>query len=104
MFNPFSLDGKTILVTGASSGIGRGIAVTCSKMGATVIVNGRNTSKLNETLSLMEGENNSLAVGDLTDSQALARVVGLLPKLDGVVHCAGWPAYSMQAVIRTTSR
>lgn len=33
MYNPFSLDGKTILITGASSGIGRGIAVECSKMG-----------------------------------------------------------------------
>ena len=42
-FNPFSLEGKTIFVTGASSGIGRGIAVTCCKMGATVIINGRNT-------------------------------------------------------------
>ena len=49
-FNPFSLNGKTILVTGASSGIGRGIAITCSKMGAKVIINGRNEKKLNETL------------------------------------------------------
>ena len=49
-FNPFTLEGKTILVTGASSGIGRGIAIACSKMGATVIVNGRNESRLNETL------------------------------------------------------
>ena len=40
-FNPFTLEGKTILVTGASSGIGRGIAIACSKMGATVIINGR---------------------------------------------------------------
>lgn len=88
-FNPFSLEGKTILVTGASSGIGRGIAVTCSKMGATVIINGRNIERLQESLSQMEGENKSLAVGDLTDSQALSALVGALPKLDGVVHCAG---------------
>lgn len=88
-FNPFSLHGKIILVTGASSGIGRGIAVTCSKMGATVIVNGRNTSKLRETLVLLEGENNGMAVGDLTDSQSLSALVESLPKLDGVVHCAG---------------
>ena len=53
-FNPFSLEGKVILVTGASSGIGRGIAITCSKMGATVIINGRNIAKLQETRSLME--------------------------------------------------
>ena len=67
-FNPFSLEGKTILVTGASSGIGRGIAVTCSKMGATVIVNGRNKVRLQETLSQMEGEGHVVAVGDLTDA------------------------------------
>ena len=89
MFNPFSLEGKTIMVTGASSGIGRGIAVTCSKMGASVIINGRNTVKLSETLSIMEGEGNAVVAGDLTDSQMLATIVKTLPKLDGVVHCAG---------------
>ena len=52
-FNPFSLSGKTILVTGASSGIGRGIAISCSMMGARVIINGRNTQKLHDTLSHM---------------------------------------------------
>ena len=70
-FNPFSLEGKTILVTGASSGIGRGIAVTCSKMGASVIINGRNMVKLSETLSMMEGEGNIVVDGDLTDLQML---------------------------------
>lgn len=88
-FNPFSLEGKTIMVTGASSGIGRGIAVTCSKMGASVIINGRNGVKLSETLSMMEGEGNVVVAGDLTDSQMLATIVKSLPKLDGVVHCAG---------------
>lgn len=88
-FNPFSLEGKTILVTGASSGIGRGIAVTCSKMGASLIINGRNKTKLNETLSMMGGVENSMIAGDLTDSQMLSTIVGSLPKLDGVVHCAG---------------
>ena len=88
-FNPFSLEGKTILVTGASSGIGRGIAVTCSKMGATMIINGRNKERLHETLSLMEGENHLVAVCDLTMSTSLIEMVGNLPKLDGVVQCAG---------------
>lgn len=88
-FNPFSLGGKTILVTGASSGIGRGIAITCSKMGAGIIINGRNQAKLEETLSQMEGVGHSLAVGDLTDSESLMPLVEGLPKLDGVVHCAG---------------
>ena len=49
-FNPFSLSGKTILVTGASSGIGQAIAVSISKMGATVVINGRNVAKLEKTL------------------------------------------------------
>lgn len=88
-FNPFSLDGKTILVTGASSGIGRGIAVTCSKMGAKVIINGRNVAKLQETIGLMEAEVNQMIAGDLTDETALQELVLSLPKLDGVVHCAG---------------
>ena len=88
-FNPFSLEGKKIFVTGASSGIGRGIAVTCSKMGATVIINGRNTVKLNETLAMMEGEGNIVVAGDLTDQPMLSTIVESLPKLDGVVHCAG---------------
>ena len=88
-FNPFSLNGKTILVTGGSSGIGRGIAITCSKMGAKVIVNGRNEDRLNETLLQMDGGNHIAAIGDLTDVFTLHSIVEELPKLDGVVHCAG---------------
>jgi NAD(P)-dependent dehydrogenase (short-subunit alcohol dehydrogenase family) len=89
IFNPFSLVGKTILVTGASSGIGRGIAIACSKMGANVVINGRNEDRLNETFSLMEGYNNVVMVGDLTDSSSLMSLVENLPRLDGIVHCAG---------------
>lgn len=88
-FNPFSLEGKIILVTGASSGIGRGVAITCSKMGAKVIINGRNVSKLQETLSLMEIGGSEMIPGDLKDENALSSLVASLPKLDGVVHCAG---------------
>lgn len=88
-FNPFSLEGKTILVTGASSGIGRGIAIACSKMGASVIVNGRNEERLNETLLQMSGENNQKAVTDLSNLGNVSSMVSALPKLDGVVHCAG---------------
>ena len=88
-FNPFSLTGKTILVTGASSGIGRGIAVTCSKMGANIVLGGRNETRLNETLSEMEGDGHILAVADLTKKEELEKMVDTLPKLDGIVHCAG---------------
>lgn len=87
--NPFSLEGKTVLVTGASSGIGRGIAVACSKQGATVIVNGRDKQRLDETISLMEGNSHIIKVCDLTETDNLCELVNSLPKLDGVVHCAG---------------
>lgn len=88
-FNPFSLEGKTIMVTGASSGIGRGIAITCSKMGAKVIINGRNIAKLQETGTLMEKDSAIIMVGDLRDANALSSLVNALPRLDGLVHCAG---------------
>lgn len=88
-FNPFSLKGKTILVTGASSGIGRGIAVSCSKMGGRVIISGRNKSKLEKTLSMMEGAENQILIGDLTNTEEIIRLVEQLPKLDGIVYCAG---------------
>ena len=88
-FNPFSLEGKTILVTGASSGIGRGIAVTCSKMGATVILNGRNQLKLSSTLAQMEAGEHKYFSADLTNTESMSRMVSELPALDGVVHCAG---------------
>lgn len=88
-FNPFTLEGKTILVTGASSGIGRGIAIACSKMGASVIVNGRNEQRLSETMSEMEGDDNLSLAADLSDNVELAEMVAKLPKLDGIVHCAG---------------
>lgn len=89
VFNPFSLESKTILVTGASSGIGRGIAITCSKMGASVMINGRSMAKLKETFSLMEGDRNTIVAGDLTDKASLMEIVGKLSKLDGIVHCVG---------------
>lgn len=88
-YNPFTLEGKTILVTGASSGIGRGVAIACSKMGAMVVLNGRNQQKLNETFSYLAGEGHKVLTADLTDDDAVARMIGEIPKLDGVVHCAG---------------
>ena len=89
VFNPFTLEGKTVLVTGASSGIGRGIVIACSKMGAKVIANGRNEEKLTETKSLCDPERCETMIGDLTDFAKMAELVSEMPKLDGVVHCAG---------------
>ena len=89
MENPFSLKGKTILVTGASSGIGCGIAIACSRMGATIIANGRNEARLHNTLSQLEGDGHSVSVADLSNPSHLNAMVSSLPKLDGIVHCAG---------------
>jgi len=88
-FNPFSLKGKVVLVTGASSGIGRAIAIACSRMGATVFANGRNMQKLEATLSDMDGDNHVLLPFDLTKEKDIKTLVAQLPKVDGVVHCAG---------------
>lgn len=85
----FSLKGKTILVTGASSGIGKSIAIVCSQMGAQLIITGRNETRLNETFSMLEGENHTLICADLTNSDELNKLVESLPKLDGVVNNAG---------------
>ena len=57
MNRAFSLEGKTVFVTGASSGIGRGIAVGCARAGAKLILNGRDRDRLKETLSILDGKN-----------------------------------------------
>lgn len=50
MYNPYSLEGKTILITGASSGIGRATAIECSKLGACVILVARNEERLKSVM------------------------------------------------------
>lgn len=89
MYNPFSLENKRILVTGASSGIGRAIAIECAKMGAEVILTGRNQARLEETLSQLPAANHQFFSLDLTDMADLANFVEELPKLDGFVSSAG---------------
>ena len=89
MYNPFSLAGKTILVTGASSGIGRAIAIECSRMGAAVILTARNEKRLGETLSQMEGSDHSIVSADLNNKEERKLLVDKSPVLDGLVNCAG---------------
>lgn len=89
MNNPFSLEGKDILVTGASSGIGRGIAIACAQMGAKVVAIGRNLQRLQETKALMAPNDHTLAVCDITNKEELESVVADFPRFDGIVHCAG---------------
>lgn len=89
MYNPFSLKGKTILVTGASSGIGKATAIECSKLSANVVITGRNKQRLQETLDMMEGEHNIMIVADLTDEGSLISLIEQCPTLDGLVNNAG---------------
>lgn len=89
MSNPFSLAGKTILITGASSGIGRATAIECSKLGARLILAGRNEQRLDEVFSLLEGEGHEQKKLDLRDSSALEEFVSTLPEIDGCVNNAG---------------
>ena len=87
--NPFSLEGKTILITGASSGIGQGCALMAAQMGAKVIVCGRNEERLKETISQMQGEGHSTFAGELTDQSVIEKLVAEIPSLNGVVFSAG---------------
>lgn len=91
MYNPFSLEGKTVLVTGASSGIGRGIAVECSKMGAKVVINGRNKERLQKTFDQLEGEGHIQIVADLSKQEDIERLANEAPELNGFVNSAGIP-------------
>jgi NAD(P)-dependent dehydrogenase (short-subunit alcohol dehydrogenase family) len=88
-YNPFSLKNKTILVTGASSGIGRAIAVECSRMDATVILTARNKIRLRETLEMMNGSDHSIIVADLVKPEDRTLLAEKLPTIDGLVNCAG---------------
>ena len=92
MYNPFTLEGKTVLVTGAGGGIGRATAIACSKMGATLVVTDINAETLAETLSLLETEGSRshlMFTADLTNDDALDKMVAELPQLDGIVCNAG---------------
>jgi len=89
MYNPFSLQGKTILITGASSGIGRATAIECSKMGATLVITGRNKERLQETFMQLEGEGHQQIIGDLTTEETIKEIATFCPVLQGVLFCAG---------------
>jgi NAD(P)-dependent dehydrogenase (short-subunit alcohol dehydrogenase family) len=88
-FNPFSLEGRRILVTGASSGIGRQVAISCAQMGASVVLTGRNAVRLEETRAQLVGDAHRLITADLAEADAVDRVVASVGELNGVVHSAG---------------
>ncbi|MBO4754633.1 MAG: SDR family oxidoreductase [Bacteroidales bacterium] len=88
-YNPFSLENKTILVTGASSGIGRATAIECSKLGDRVVITGRNEERLAETFGQLEGEGHMQIVADLTKQEDIDNLIAQTPMLNGLVNNAG---------------
>lgn len=88
-YNPFSLEGKTVLVTGASSGIGQATAIECAKMGAKVVITGRNVERLQETFGQLEGEGHLQIAADLNSEDEIAQLVEQCPVLNGLVNNAG---------------
>jgi NAD(P)-dependent dehydrogenase (short-subunit alcohol dehydrogenase family) len=89
MYNPYSLEGKTVLVTGASSCIGRATAIECSKLGAKVVITARHEERLKETLSALEGDGHQLILCEMTSDDDLTTLVETVPVLDGLVCNAG---------------
>ena len=87
--NEFSLNGKKILVTGASSGIGKQAAILASNNGAELFITGRDKARLEETFALLGPGDHSMHLADLTVAEEMDALVAILPKLDGIVHCAG---------------
>lgn len=91
-YNPYSLTGKTVLITGASSGIGRATAIECSKLGASLVLTARNEQRLKETLAELdttEGQQHRYIVADITTDDGLALLIEEMPQLDGVLSNAG---------------
>lgn len=87
--NLFNLKGKRVLVTGASSGIGRACAIVASQLGATVVLTGRREDALQETIILCEGNGHLAVAGDITSAEFVAELVEKSGKLDGLIHAAG---------------
>lgn len=92
MTNPFSLIGKTILVTGASSGIGRQVAISCSQQGASVVITGRNSERLGQSMHELDksmSQQHQMIVADLNSDEGIEKLSTQTVLLDGAVFCSG---------------
>ncbi|GAB7564151.1 SDR family oxidoreductase [Methylobacillus methanolivorans] len=89
MQDPFSLTGKRVLVTGASSGIGKQIAITCSQMGAELVITGRNQDRLQATAASLHGEGHTVLPADLSQQEDIDMLAQQAGVLNGLVHAAG---------------
>lgn len=92
-YNPFEIRNKVILITGATSGIGKSCAIECSKMGAKLILIGRNKEKLKNLENELEGKENVFISQDLTEYSEIESVINIaveqLGKINGFIHSAG---------------
>lgn len=88
-YNPFSLEGKIILITGASSGIGQTTAIECSKLGAKCVITGRNQERLQQTFDQLEGGGHVQIVADLNVEDDIEKLVTECPEINGLVNNAG---------------
>lgn len=88
-YNPFSLEGKKIFITGASSGIGKATAIECARLGATLIITGRNETRLSETLNSLEGDGHKMIIADLTKAEDIERLINNTEPVDGLVLSSG---------------
>ena len=89
MYNPFSLEGKTILVTGVASGMGKATAIACAKMGATIIGADFNADGMADTMSQLEGNGHQSYPINLADENSWGSLLESTPALDGIANCAG---------------
>lgn len=87
--HPFSLIDKTVLITGASSGIGRATAIMVAQMGGKIVATARNENRLQETIEQLTGQGHTSIIADLTKEKDRFFLTKKLPPLDGIVHCAG---------------
>jgi NAD(P)-dependent dehydrogenase (short-subunit alcohol dehydrogenase family) len=104
--HPFQLHGKTVLVTGASSGIGRAVAVECARAGARLVISGRSQERLDETMAMMKAVSNVdhvARIADVTDAAQLAQLVQAAGEVDGVVHAAGISSVAPMRMLRQSA-
>lgn len=85
----FSLEEKTLLITGASSGIGKAVAQQCAAAGARCIITGRDSKRLEETFESLNGSGHTMLRADLTDPDQIRILISNIPALNGIVCCAG---------------
>ncbi|HAT50480.1 MAG: SDR family oxidoreductase [Nitrospirae bacterium] len=96
--NPMSCDGRLILVTGASSGIGRATAVLLSRLGARLLLVGRSQEKLEQTLAALDGTGHRIEPFDLNETEEIPawfkHLIAESGPLSGLVQCAGVQHYT----------